>query len=86
MSPKETVLTRMDIPMSNDPINSPKFNDDHLLTSKETAEYLNITTTSLIRWKKRNVPLKYHKIGNRHVYKFSDIKEFLEKNSHGGYK
>jgi len=46
------------------------------LTSKEAAEMLNMHTNSLINWKKSGklIPVK---VGNRNLYKLSDVKQIL---------
>lgn len=50
-----------------------------ILTAKEAAKYLNISLSSLNKWRAKNsTALKYLKIGRCCKYRLKDLNEFLE--------
>jgi excisionase family DNA binding protein len=54
-----------------------KIEKSNLLTRKEAAEYLGITTHTLNIWafKKQNLP--YYKVGKLTKYKLSELRDFV---------
>ena len=53
------------------------FYDDALLTTKEAAQYLNITTKTLESWRQSDSYLRYTKIGKSVRYLQSDLRKFV---------
>ena len=60
-----------------------KFQDEKLLTRKQTAEFLGVTEGTLAVWAcTKRYELAYIKIGRLVKYRQSDILIFLEKRRH----
>lgn len=50
-----------------------------IVKDKSAAKYLNVTTTTLRRWRNEGVGPRWFKLGNRLVrYRMDDLKAFLE--------
>lgn len=54
-------------------------NKEQVLNVKETAEYLGVTTVTLCKWRTIGHPaIPFHKIGNKIMYKQSDLDKYFE--------
>ena len=57
---------------------------DRLLTPRETAERLGVTTATLSAWRtKKRYCLPYIKVGRHVRYRQTDIDRFIESRTHG---
>ena len=56
---------------------------DPLLNTVSAAKYLNMEPLTLVAWRTRGEGPTFIKLGKRAIrYKFSDLHDFIEKNSH----
>lgn len=56
------------------------------MTSKEAAEYLNITDRTLYNWRYKGISPEFHKLpSGRIVYYLRDINKWQEKYKTSGY-
>lgn len=53
------------------------------LTSKQTAQVLNVSVRTLVIWRKdKNINLPFKKIGKSYIYTKRDVAEFLAKDNY----
>lgn len=54
--------------------------DSPLLSVKETAAYLRLSTATLSRLRKENARPQFVKLGNRVLYRKSELDDFIDSN------
>lgn len=65
----------------------PKYQDESmvLMSTEEAAEFLHLKPNTLEVWRtdKRNPGLNFVKVGGNVLYRLSDLRKFLDKNTKG---
>jgi len=61
----------------------PQQQQNELLTQREVAKLLDVSVTTIIKWKSLNL-LPYHKVNSRVYYRKNDVLEAMAKFSGGG--